>query len=110
MSNKLKNTAKKSLVEFGKFLINHDIGRISIDDYIFHKKYKAIFSGNHQMGGTRMGRDSKSSVVDKNLKVHSIQNLFITGSSVFPTSGHGHPTFTIICLSLKLGEHLKNSL
>ena len=51
-----------------------------------------------------------NSVVDKDLKVHLIKNLFITGSSVFPTSGHGHPTYTIICLSLRLGEHLKKIL
>lgn len=110
MSNKLKITAKESLIKLGKFLVEHDIGRISIDDYIFDKKYEPIFIGGHQMGGTRMGSDLKSSVVDRNLKVHSIQNLFISGSSVFPTSGHGHPTYTIICLSLKLGEHIKKIL
>ena len=33
-------------------------------------------------------------------------NLFLTGSSVFTTSGHGNPTYTIVLLSLKLGEHL----
>ena len=107
MSDKLKNTAKESLINFGEFLVQQDIGRISIEDYIFDNKYKSIFIGGHQMGGTRMGSNLKSSVVDKNLKVHSIQNLFISGSSVFPTSGHGHPTYTIICLSLKLGEHIK---
>ena len=40
------------------------------------------------MGGTRMGTNYNNSVVDKNLKVHSTKNLFITGSSVFATSGH----------------------
>ena len=33
-----------------------------------------------------------NSVVDKNLKVHEIKNLYILGSSVFPTSGHANPT------------------
>ena len=58
------------------------------------------------MGGTCVGDDQKKSVVDKNLKVHSVENLFVTGSSVFATSGHGNPTYTIVLLSLKLGEHL----
>ena len=60
------------------------------------------------MGGTRMGSNLKSSVVDKNLKVHSIQNLFISGSSVFSTSSIVNPTFTIIALSLRLGEFISN--
>ena len=110
MSNKLKRTAKESLISLGEFLIDKNIGRISIDEYIFEEKFKSVFAGTHQMGGTIMGINYKNSVVDKNLKVHSIQNLFITGSSVFATSGHGHPTYTIICLSLKLGDHLKKIL
>ena len=46
-------------------------------------------------------------MVDENLKVHSIDNLFVTGSSVFTTGGHGNPTYTIVLLSLKLADHLK---
>ena len=58
------------------------------------------------MGGTRIGNNPKDSVVDKNLKVHGIDNLFINGSSVFRTGGHSHPTYTIVKLALRLGEHL----
>ena len=61
----------------------------------------------HQIGGTCAGKDQSNSVVDKNLKVHSIDNLFITGSSVFTTGGHGNPTYTIVLLSLKLADQLK---
>ena len=47
---------------------------------------------------------------DKNCKVFGTNNLFIAGSSVFPTSGHANPTFTIVALSLKLSKLLmKNS-
>ena len=55
-----------------------------------------------------MGNDHHDSVVDKNLKVHSFSNLFVSGSSVFRTGGHNHPTYTIVKLSLRLGDHLKN--
>ena len=58
------------------------------------------------MGGTRIGTDQIDSVVDKNLKIHGINNLFVTGSSVFRTSGHCHPTFTIVQLSLRLAEYI----
>ena len=110
ISDKLKRTAKESLIALGKFLIDKNIGRISVDEYIFSENFKHVFGGAHQMGGTRMGTNYNNSVVDKNLKVHSMKNLFITGSSVFATSGHGHPTYTIICLSLRLGEHIRKIL
>lgn len=108
MSDKMKRAAKENLINLGNFLIKKDLGRISIDEHIFsYKNFKTHFNGRHQMGGTCVGDDYKKSVVDKNLKVHSLENLFITGSSVFKTSGHGNPTYTIVLLSLKLGEHLK---
>ena len=53
-----------------------------------------------------MGDSIKDSVVDTNLKVHKNKNLFITGSSVFPSSGYTNPTFTIVQLSLYLGDHI----
>ena len=71
-------------------------------------KTKNIVLGNHQLGGTRIGINSSDSVVDKNLKVHEIKNLYICGSSVFRTGGHAHPTFTIVQLSSRLADHLKN--
>ena len=50
--------------------------------------------------------ENKNSVVDKNLKLHGIENLYVCGSSVFPTGGHANPTLSIIQLSLRLGHHL----
>lgn len=108
ISHKMKHTCKNSLVELGNFLINKDIGRLSIDENIFFEdKLILNFNGNHQIGGTCAGDDPKISVVDKNLKVHFLENLFVSGSSVFTTSGHNHPTYSIILLSLRLGDHLK---
>ena len=84
-------------------------GRIGLKDYIYDDNISFEFTtGNHQLGGTRMGDNPKDSVVDKNLKVHNMKNLFINGSSVFRSGGHCHPTFTIVKLSLRLGNYLKN--
>ena len=55
-----------------------------------------------------MGENIINSVVDKNCKVHQTQNLFVTGSSVFPTAGHAYPTLTITQISLRLGNHIAN--
>ena len=57
-----------------------------------------------------MGNDINKSVVDKNLKVHNCRNLFICGSSTFPTGGHANPTLSIIQLSLRLSDFLNVNL
>jgi choline dehydrogenase-like flavoprotein len=61
----------------------------------------------HHMGTTRMHSDPKRGVVDADSRVHGIANLFVAGSSVFPTSGAANPTLTIVALALRLADHLK---
>jgi choline dehydrogenase-like flavoprotein len=58
------------------------------------------------MGTTRMSDDPKTGVVDRDCRVHSLANLYIGGSSVFATAGHANPTYTIVQLALRLGDHL----
>jgi choline dehydrogenase-like flavoprotein len=60
----------------------------------------------HQMGTTRMGDDPRSSVVDARCRVHGMGNLYIAGSSVFPTAGNHTPTFTLLALAHRLADHL----
>ncbi len=66
--------------------------------------------GNHHMGTTKMSKTKKEGVVDSNCKVFGINNLYVAGSSVFPTGGAVNPTFTIVALSLRLAAHLKEKL
>jgi len=70
----------------------------------------SLFGANHHMGTTRMANDPRNSVVDKDCRVHGLENLFIAGSSVFPTGGSANPTFTITQLALRLADHLKQVL
>ncbi len=63
---------------------------------------------SHHMGTTRMGLDPKYSVVDSNLKLHSADNLWVIGGSVFPTSGCANPTMTLVALSIRLARHLES--
>jgi choline dehydrogenase-like flavoprotein len=63
--------------------------------------------GGHHMGTTRMGTDPAVSVVDANCRTHDIENLYITGSSVFPTAGDSNPTLTIVALAHRLADTLK---
>ena len=66
--------------------------------------------GYHHMGTTRMSADPETGVVDGDCRVHNYQNLYVAGSSVFPTSGWANPTLTIIALSLRLADHLDTRL
>lgn len=61
----------------------------------------------HHMGTTRMHRDPSMGVVDENCRVHGVTNLYVAGSSVFPTGGTFNPTLTIIALALRLADHIK---
>lgn len=64
----------------------------------------------HHMGTTRMHDSPRHGVVDRNCKVHGMDNLFIAGSSVFPTAGSNFPTQTIVALSIRLSEHIAEKL
>ena len=64
----------------------------------------------HHMGTTRMQRDPSMGVVDENCRVHGVANLYVAGSSVFPTSGTFNPTLTIVALALRLADHIKERL
>ena len=58
------------------------------------------------MGTTRMADDPRRGVVDADCRVHGLANLYIAGSSVFPTGGWANPTLTIIALALRLADRL----
>jgi choline dehydrogenase-like flavoprotein len=71
----------------------------------------ALFEGNfHHLGATRMHTDPAMGVVDADCRVHGVSNLYIAGSSVFPTYGCSNPTLTVVALALRLADHLKKQL
>jgi choline dehydrogenase-like flavoprotein len=65
--------------------------------------------GMHIMGGTVMGRNPADSVTDANGRCHELENLYIAGPGLFPSSGAVNPTFTLHALALRTAEHLFNS-
>jgi len=64
----------------------------------------------HHQGACRMGVNSATSVVDRNLRVHETPNLYICGSEVFATGGAMQPSLSIAALSLRLADHLTERL
>jgi choline dehydrogenase-like flavoprotein len=71
----------------------------------------AMIVGNfHHLGTTRMATDARCGVVDEHCRVHEVENLYVAGSSVFPTAGFANPTLTIVALAIRLADHLKRVL
>ncbi|WP_157982009.1 GMC oxidoreductase [Oceanicella sp. SM1341] len=62
--------------------------------------------GYHQIGCTRMSASPRTGVVDRNLQVHGVGNLFVAAPSVLPASGRAHPTFPAVALGVRLAHHL----
>jgi choline dehydrogenase-like flavoprotein len=83
-------------------------------EYLSHDPAEAVWSriggGFHQLGTTRMASRYEDGVVDENLAVHGVKNLFVASSSVFPTAGQANPTFMIVVLALRLSDRLQSLL
>jgi choline dehydrogenase-like flavoprotein len=69
-----------------------------------------VSSSHHHMGTTRMHDSARYGVVDRDCKVHGLANVYVAGSSVFPTGGFANPTVTIVALAIRLADHLKQRL
>ena len=106
----MKDTIRIVLEQLAKDFIFNNIGRIAIEKYLYNGEEYLTNAGFHHLGGTRMGHDRINSVVDSDLKVHQSNNLFVAGSSVFPTGGHANPTLTIVQLSLRLSDSLSRRI
>jgi len=106
--------AKSLAAEFGRL----GIGRIQAPKWLEESSLdffagdfsRRLETARHHSGATRMSDDAKTGVVDKNCKVHGVANLYVAGSSVFPTIGYSSPTYTIVALAHRLADHLKTQL
>ncbi|MBW0269638.1 hypothetical protein ATM97_00465 [Nocardia sp. MH4] len=70
----------------------------------------ALADRAHPSGTTRMSADPRHGVVDRQCRVHGVDNLYIAGSSVFPTNGHVNPTLTVLALAVRLADTLRARL
>jgi len=94
-----------TLRELGRQLLAAKAGMIRI---VPHEQWsKNMDWGNHHLGTTRMHADPKKGVVNGDGQVHGIANLYVAGSSLFPTYGSSNPTLNLIALTLRLADHLK---
>ena len=94
-------------------MAEQEIGRVRLADWLLAEPTQlpglgegSRVGGHHHMCTTRMSADPREGVVDADCKVHGVSNLYVGGSSVFATSGYANPTYTIVQLALRLGDHL----
>jgi len=106
------HTLRAATIEIGERMAQHNVGRTQIVPWLrepmtaLPDKNPAVEGTFHHMCTTRMSDDPKTGVVDANCRVHGIENLYVGGSSVFSSSGIANPTYTIVQLALRLGDHL----
>ena len=113
IGDKTKYSLFKFLETIGHFFIEEDFGRVGIEEFLILNGSDfpmGAYGGSHHMGGTKMGAKRSNSVVDKNLLFHDSNNLYVVGSSVFPSGGHANPTFTVCQLSYRLADYLEKKL
>jgi choline dehydrogenase-like flavoprotein len=104
-------SARRTLDVIAQEVERSGIGRLTYErDTLEEDLMRFGAYGGHHIGTARMGTDPRTSVVDANCRVHSVDNLFVAGSAVFPTSSQANPTLTLIAMSLRLGKHLSQRL
>ena len=64
----------------------------------------------HELGGTRMGRDPKTSVLDANCGTHDVKNLFVADGAPFPSQADKNPTWTIMALSWRTSDFITSQM
>jgi choline dehydrogenase-like flavoprotein len=83
------------------------LGQLQIELSDDESSWQSVEGSYHHMGTTRMSINPKQGVVNEHCQVHGTSNLYIAGSSVFPTSGLSNPTLTICALAIRLADHIK---
>ena len=105
----VKRTIDRTLAIVAEELTDAGIADVSLDPPIEGGDWPDTFHKEgcwHHIGTTRMHDSPKLGVVDRNCRVHGTNNLYIAGSSVFPTAGGDFPTITIVALTLRLADHI----
>jgi choline dehydrogenase-like flavoprotein len=101
---------RDTMKELGRQLLAAGSGMIRLNYDARDEWINALDWGDHHLGTTRMHTDPKQGVVDANLKVHGIANLYVAGSSTFPTYSASNPTLNLVALTLRLAGHLRSIL
>ncbi|WP_421866547.1 FAD-dependent oxidoreductase [Parvibaculum sp.] len=96
------------LAALDETLRSHSLGQLDYSSLLAQKEgWPLTGIHSHFMGTTRMGRDEREGVVDRDCRVFGQENLYVSGPSVFTTYGYANPFLTIAALGLRLAGHLE---
>ena len=100
---------RQVLMETGRRMIDGRMGTLQILVDSYESFLQNVRWQWHHMGTTRMAEEPQNGVVDPNCRVHGVDNLYVAGSSVFPSGGSVNPTLTICALSVRLAKLIKQT-
>jgi len=68
---------------------------------------EACYPGNgiHEMGTARMGRDPKTSVLNKNNQIHNVPNVYVTDGACMASSASQNPSLTYMAITARAANH-----
>jgi choline dehydrogenase-like flavoprotein len=116
-----RHTFMASARLYADVLTRSGIGRVKLMPWLLAEKglgeseagsewSSRLTPGWHHIGTTRMADDPQRGVVDSSCRVFGVDNLYVAGSSVFPTSSYINPTLTLVALAIRLADHLRATL
>lgn len=105
-----KYTIQRSQQIIAEAFERSGLGQLQIELTDDNATWQSLRASYHHMGTTRMSTNPKAGVVDQNCQVHGINNLYVAGSSVFPTGGLSNPTLTIVALAIRLADQIKDQI
>ncbi|MDZ4873497.1 MAG: Oxygen-dependent choline dehydrogenase [Chroococcidiopsis cubana SAG 39.79] len=105
-----KYTIKRSQQLIAAEFERSGLGKMQIEMGDDDASWRSLRGSYHHIGTTRMSHNPREGVVDEHCQVHGIHNLYIAGSSVFPTSGLSNPTLTIVALAIRLADRIQEQM
>ncbi|MGL4618309.1 MAG: GMC family oxidoreductase, partial [Chroococcidiopsis sp.] len=105
-----KYTIKRSQQLIAEEFERSGLGKMQIELGDDDASWRSLRGSYHHIGTTRMSNNPREGVVDEHCQVHGIHNLYIAGSSVFPTSGLSNPTLTIVALAIRLADRIQEQM
>lgn len=94
---------------FGQLAGATGLGRVQMEDHD-HDPFWGVQTAWHQLGTMRMAESPTAGVVDANCRVHGAGALYVASGAVFPQVGRANPTLTIVALTIRLADHLMETL
>ena len=105
-----RESVTRFLELLGAEVARHGLGRLWIDANRWGRLATVLEGGSHHMGTTRMSASARDGVVDERCRLHECPDLYVAGSSVFPSVGFANPTLTLVALAHRLADDLRREL